>query len=179
MDATENDAKILRPSEPAFDPLATVDAGPFLSLDDATPTTSSSTTGPLKRMEDFVAKTLAVKSGARRNIRSLKSKKELNPETLRAIEEENQRILQMETAETMPPSPDPDIEILTIEVPSEKQPQPSSSRSHFKVYPTQCQAGPSSAFDDDVDVIDISPVPSQSNGAGQSDVIFLDKTNQS
>ncbi|XP_055335538.1 helicase ARIP4-like [Paramacrobiotus metropolitanus] len=51
---------------------------------------------PLKKIEDFVSKSLAKKMSARRNIRNVKSLKELNPETRKAMEEENAKISAME-----------------------------------------------------------------------------------
>ncbi|OQV22475.1 Helicase ARIP4 [Hypsibius exemplaris] len=167
---------------------STVDVRPFLDLTDdgcsSKPTTKSSKSdAPLKKIEDFVAKTMAVKQSARRNIRLMKSTKQLNPETVRAMEEENARILEIETSETMMPSPDPEIEILTIEVPSEQQPQPIALRSHL-IKPPPAYAGPSTssfAGDDDLEIIDVSPPnsiqPQQSDSSGSGgnsgDIIFV------
>lgn len=106
-------------------------ASTFRDMDDLLvpdPLGEESSNHPLKTIEDFVAKTMAKKVAGRRNIRNLKSLKELNPETRRALEEETKRISEMEheaginvpIAEAIP-----DVEILTVDL---NDCQPSGSR---------------------------------------------------
>lgn len=92
------------------------------------PLPSSTTGNPLQKIEDFISKTMAKKTVTRRNIRTLKSLRDLNPETRRVMNEENERVDQIESAGVPDREESPEIEIISIQAPRRvEHTEPSTS----------------------------------------------------